>query len=39
MTYIIGPDGKVKKVYRKVKADGHAAEVLADLRELTKVAK
>jgi len=36
MTYIIGPDGKVKKVYKKVKADEHSAQVLADLRELTK---
>lgn len=28
-TVIIGPDGKVKKVFPKVKVDGHAAEVLA----------
>ena len=39
MTYIIGPDGKVKKVYKKVKADEHPAQVLADLRELKKVDK
>ncbi len=31
-TYVIGPDGKVKHVYPKVKAEGHAAEVLAVLK-------
>lgn len=30
-TFIIGPDGKIKKVFPKVKAAGHAAEVLAAL--------
>lgn len=30
-TVVIGPDGKVKKVFPKVKVDGHAAEVLAAL--------
>jgi peroxiredoxin Q/BCP len=30
-TFIIGPDGKLKAVYRKVKPDGHIAEVLAGL--------
>ena len=33
-TYIIGPDGRVRKVYRKVKADEHAPQVIADLAEL-----
>ena len=28
-TFIIGPDGLVKKVFPKVKPEGHAAEVLA----------
>jgi len=28
-TFIIGPDGRVKKVFPKVKPEGHAAEVLA----------
>jgi peroxiredoxin Q/BCP len=28
-TVIIGPDGKVKKIFPKVKVDGHADEVLA----------
>lgn len=27
-TFLIGPDGKVKQVWRKVKVAGHAAEVL-----------
>ena len=31
---VIGPDGKVKKAWPKVKAEGHAAEVLAAVKEL-----
>jgi peroxiredoxin Q/BCP len=31
-TYVIGPDGKVTHVYPKVKAEGHAAEVIAALK-------
>ncbi|GGA81638.1 peroxiredoxin [Brucella endophytica] len=27
-TFLIGPDGKIRKVWRKVKVPGHAAEVL-----------
>ena len=30
-TFIIGPDGKIEKIYNKVKAKGHAAEVLEGL--------
>jgi peroxiredoxin Q/BCP len=30
-TFVIGTDGKIEKIYRKVKAKGHAAEVLAGL--------
>lgn len=30
-TFVIGPDGKIEKIYGKVKAKGHAAEVLANL--------
>jgi thioredoxin-dependent peroxiredoxin len=30
-TFIIGPDGKIEKIYAKVTAKGHAAEVLAAL--------
>ena len=36
MTYWIGPDGRVKKVYKKVDAAQHADEVLADLRAARK---
>ena len=31
-TFIIGADGKLKKEFRKVKAEGHAAQVLAALK-------
>lgn len=31
-TFVIGPDGTIEKIYGKVKAKGHAAQVLADLR-------
>ena len=30
-TFVIGPDGKIEKIYDSVKAKGHAAEVLAGL--------
>jgi peroxiredoxin Q/BCP len=30
-TFVIGPDGKIERIYHKVKAKGHAAEVLAGL--------
>jgi peroxiredoxin Q/BCP len=30
-TFVIGPDGRIEKIYRKVKAQGHAAQVLGDL--------
>jgi thioredoxin-dependent peroxiredoxin len=30
-TFIIGPDGKIEKIYSPVKAKGHAAQVLAEL--------
>ena len=33
-TFIVGPDGRIVHVWPKVKADGHAAEVLAVLGEL-----
>ena len=32
-TYVIGPDGKVKRVFPNVRVDGHAKEVLAALRQ------
>jgi peroxiredoxin len=28
---VIGPDGRIEKIYNKVKAKGHAGEVLAGL--------
>ncbi len=31
-TFLIGPDGRIKRVFAKVKADGHAEEVLAVLK-------
>ena len=30
-TFVIGPDGKIEKIYQKVKAKGHAAQVLEGL--------
>ena len=30
-TFVIGPDGKIAKIFSKVKPEGHAAEVLASL--------
>lgn len=30
-TFVIGPDGKIEKIYGKVKAQGHATDVLANL--------
>jgi peroxiredoxin Q/BCP len=33
-TFLIGPDGKLVAEWRKVKADGHAAEVLEALKAL-----
>jgi len=32
MTFVIGPDGKVKHIFDKVKAEGHAEEVLEYLK-------
>lgn len=31
VTFLIGPDGKIKKIWPGVKPEGHAAEVLAAL--------
>jgi peroxiredoxin Q/BCP len=33
-TFLIGPDGKIAKVWPKVKPDGHAEEVLDAIKEL-----
>jgi peroxiredoxin Q/BCP len=35
-TFIIGTDGKIKHIFPKVKPEGHAAEVLAYLKESAK---
>lgn len=35
-TFIIGPDGKIKHIFNKVKPEGHAEEVLAYLKEAAK---
>ena len=32
-TFIIGPDGKIRHVFEKVKPDGHAEEVLSYLKQ------
>lgn len=34
-TFIIDPDGKLAKIYRKVKPEPHAQEVLNDIAELS----
>jgi peroxiredoxin Q/BCP len=31
-TFVIGPDGKLKQAFRKVKVEGHSAEILAALK-------
>lgn len=33
-TFLIGPDGVVERAYEKVRPEGHAEEILADLEEL-----
>jgi len=35
-TFVIGPDGKIKHIFEKVKPDGHAEEVLEYLKESAK---
>jgi len=36
-TFIIGKDGKIEKIYEKVKPEGHNDEVLSYLKESVKV--
>jgi peroxiredoxin Q/BCP len=38
-TFLIGPDQRLIQVFRKVKPEGHAEEVLAALKEHAKAAK
>ena len=33
-TFVIGPDGRIARVFPKVKVEGHADEVLEAVREL-----
>ena len=33
VTFLIGPDGRIRRIWPKVKVKEHAAEVLAALRE------
>jgi len=35
-TFIIGPDGRIKYIFKKVKPEGHADEVLEYLKEAQK---
>jgi len=35
-TFLIGPDGKIKHIFRNVKAEGHAEEVLAQLKAISE---
>ena len=32
-TFVIGPDGKIKHIFEKVKPEGHGEEVLAYLKQ------
>ncbi len=38
MTYLIDPEGKIAKVWPKVKPEGHAADVRAAIAELKAAA-
>jgi peroxiredoxin len=33
---VVGPDGKIKHIFHKVKPEGHSAEVLAYLKDAIK---
>jgi peroxiredoxin Q/BCP len=33
-TFVIGPDGAIEKIYKKVKPENHAAQILADLEAM-----
>jgi peroxiredoxin Q/BCP len=35
-TFLIGPDGRIRRIWRKVKVPGHSAEVLASIREFAR---
>jgi peroxiredoxin Q/BCP len=33
-TFLIGPDGRIARIWRKVKVPGHAAAILAEVQKL-----
>jgi peroxiredoxin Q/BCP len=35
-TFLIGPDGRIRKIYKKVDTERHGQDVLGDLRSLEK---
>jgi thioredoxin-dependent peroxiredoxin len=35
-TFVIGPEGKIQHIFENVKADGHAEQVLAYLKQAAK---
>jgi thioredoxin-dependent peroxiredoxin len=35
-TFLIGPDGRIERIWRKVRVSGHAAEVLEAVRSLVR---
>jgi len=35
-TFVIGPEGRIQHIFENVKADGHAEQVLAYLKEAAK---
>jgi peroxiredoxin Q/BCP len=35
-TFLIGPDGRIRRIWRKVKVPGHSADVLAAVREFAR---
>lgn len=35
-TFLVGPDGAIRKVYEKVKPEGHEKQVLEDIKALQK---
>jgi peroxiredoxin Q/BCP len=39
MSFLVDPDGKIAKVYTKVKPEAHAEEVLQDRRDLARARK
>lgn len=38
-TFLIGPEGKIEHVFENVKPDGHAEEVLAQVKAMAKAAE